>query len=322
MRNLGRSVLWVSVALLTLGGLIVVACFGVEIWEWLRYTPPTGSESNGATLRNLALILAAFLAFPLAIWRGYAADRQAKASVQQSDTSLQALLNDRFQRSAEMLGHERLSVRLGGIYTLGSLAKEHPDRFHLPIVQLFCGFVRNPTKDESLKPVRNRDQVHLREDVREIVTLIVNRTSEQQAIESQRNFKLDFNRARLEGANFAGAHLRGAEFFLADLSWASFENADLSSVSLRGARLKETSFKRAHISGTLFSSPYESFEDDFWKGFHSVTDDPEDPDYLDEYDSAKDFTQEQLDECIFDSENPPFVYGVKDADTGDPLSVP
>ena len=226
------------------------------------------------------------------------------------------------EKSAEMLGHERLSVRLGGIHALGSLAEEYPKDFHLPIVRLICAFIRHPTEDKSLKTVRNRDRIHVREDVREMVSLVVNRNSVQREIERKSDFKLDFNRAFLPGANFVGAKLEGAEFFLADMSWTSFENADLSSASLRGAKLNKTRFTGANLSGALFASPFQSEEDDYWKGLHAVIEDEDDPDYLDAEDSAKGLTQQQLDEARADPENPPYVAGIQDADTDRELKVP
>ena len=46
-----------------------------------------------------------------------------------------------------MLGSGVLSVRLGGIYALERLAKEHPEEYHIQIMELLCSFVRHPTRD-------------------------------------------------------------------------------------------------------------------------------------------------------------------------------
>ena len=308
--------------ILSLTGVAVIVAFSIfEFRDWLR-TAPEGGESGASTVRNLGLVLAALFAFPLAIWRGFAADRQATASKRQAETAQRALLNNRYQKSAEMLGHERLSVRLGGIHALWSLAEEYPEGFHLPTVRLFCAFIRHPTEDKSLKTVRNRDRIQLREDMREIISLVVKRNSTQRAIERKSDFKLDFNRAILPGASFAGAKLEGAEFFLADMSRTSFENTDLSTASFRGAKLNRTSFAGTNLSGALFASPFQSEEDDYWKGFHELVEDEDDPNYLDWQDSAKGLTQQQLDEAHADPENPPYVAGIRDADTDLELKAP
>ena len=311
------------IVLLALSGIasLIVAYSILEYWDWLRNVPESG-ESGAATVRNLGIVLAALIAIPLAIWRGSAADRQATASKKQAETAQRALLNNRYQKSAEMLGHERLSVRLGGIYALWSLAEEFPDDLHVPIIRLFCAFIRHPTEDKSLKTVRNRDRIQLREDMREILSLVVNRNSIQQQIERKSVFRLDFNRAILPGANFVGAKLERAEFFLADMSRASFENADLSFASLRGAKIDNAKFAGANLSGALFASPFHSKEDDYWKGFHAVVENEDDPDYLDGQDSAKGLTQQQLDAAWAEPENPPFLRGIYDPDSESELKAP
>ena len=310
------------IVLLTLTGVAAgIAYFIAGSWDWFR-TVPEGGESGTATVRNLGLALAALFAFPIAIWRSVAADKQARASKMQAETAQRTLLNARYEKFAEMLGHERLSVRLAGIHALGSLSKEFPEDFHLPIIRLFCAFVRHPIEDKTLKTVRNRDRIHLREDIREIVSLVANRTSVQREIERKSEFRIDFNRAYLPGANFVGAKLERAEFFLADMSRASFENADLSSASLRGTKLKKTRFTGANLSGALFASPFQSEEDDYWKGFHEVVEDEDDPNYLDGQDSAKGLTQQQIDEAWADPENPPYVSGIQDVDTHHELKAP
>ena len=50
-----------------------------------------------------------------------------------------------------MLGNDVLSVRLGGIYALEHLAREHPDQYHLQIVKLLCAFVRNPPREGGIE---------------------------------------------------------------------------------------------------------------------------------------------------------------------------
>ena len=198
---------------------------------------------------------------------------------------------------------------------MGTLAKENPEDFHISVIRLFCAFVRHPTEDNSLKTVRNRDRIQLREDIREVIALIAKRNSIQCQIEKRFNFILDFSRASLPGVEFRDAKLAGAEFFLADLSWASFTDADLSGASLRGARLTGAKLTGTELSGTLFASPFESEEDSYWKSFHGTIEDPDDPDYLDYQDSAKGLVQVQLENSWSDPDNQPYLTGIKDADT-------
>ena len=50
-----------------------------------------------------------------------------------------------------MLGSDVLSVRLGGIYALQSLAEERPRQYCVQNMRLLCMFVRHPTKHEDVE---------------------------------------------------------------------------------------------------------------------------------------------------------------------------
>ena len=133
--------------ILALVVLILVAA-AIFSWNWLH----SDGDSNSATLRNIGLLIAAIIALPLALWRSTIAERQADAAHRQSEIAMQNLLNERFQKGAEMLGHPDIgSVRIGGIHALARLASEHPDTFHLPVMQLFAAFVVDRTRTDEAK---------------------------------------------------------------------------------------------------------------------------------------------------------------------------
>ena len=118
----------------TLAALLAVLIYSILNWDSWR-----GQEADGIAIRNLVLVMAAIAALPLAIWRSKVAERQA-------ETAQRGLLNERYQKGAEMLGSGSLAVRLGGVYALAGLAREHPEDYHMKIVSLLCAFVRNPTR--------------------------------------------------------------------------------------------------------------------------------------------------------------------------------
>ena len=133
----------------------VVVGLGVWIsfasWEWLqdtsnRLSSDDTTESNSTTLRNVGLLIGGGLALVFALWRSLVAGHQAETSRRQTEVTQQGFLNERYQKGAEMLGDELLSVRLGGIYALRSLAEEYPNQYHVPIMRLLCAFVRHPTQ--------------------------------------------------------------------------------------------------------------------------------------------------------------------------------
>ena len=134
-------------------GVAAVLVIGVVLswrfWEELG----DNNESLSATVRNVGLVIGGVIAMLLALWRSTVAERQSK-------TAQRRLLNEQYQRSAEMLGNGVLSVRLGGIYALTRLAQEHPEQYHLQTMELFCAFVRHPTKDEEWEALLSNSTTH------------------------------------------------------------------------------------------------------------------------------------------------------------------
>ena len=91
--------------------MVVEVLLVVVLWDWLAK-----DESGSATIRNIGLVIAGSLAIPLAIWRAVVADRQASSAQHQTEIAQQGLLNERYQKAAEMLGSDVLSVRIGGVH--------------------------------------------------------------------------------------------------------------------------------------------------------------------------------------------------------------
>ena len=91
-------------------------------------------ESWSTIIRNFGLVAAAVFALWFARKRILVADRQA-------DTAQRGLLNERYQKGAEMLGSKVLAVRRGGIYALARLARDdHSGDYHIA----FTGRPRPP----------------------------------------------------------------------------------------------------------------------------------------------------------------------------------
>ena len=155
-----------------------------------------------------------------------------------------------------MLGSEVLSVRLGGIYALQRLAQEHPQEFHVQVMQLFCAFARNPTGSEEKRGPRYgvfyreepREIPLLREDVQAVLSAIGNRGDDGMRLERAAGFTLDLYGVDIGGVSLAHANLSGADLQRANLVHAGFQSVTLSGADLRGANLH-----RAFLSGANLS---------------------------------------------------------------------
>ena len=201
-------------------GPFVGSALSYRHWDWLA----SSTESGSTTVRNIALIVAGFVALILALWRGAIGERQASAAEQ-------AVLDGRYQRGIEMLASDSLSARLGGIYSLRNLGESQPEQYHIQVMRVFCAFVRHPPPYDSDEAERDsgraeaeanpRKHVHgrprARADVQAVMDAIGSRGEAGIAIEKRTGFVID-----LSGA---------------DLSWTYLEKADLSNVDLTFANL-------------------------------------------------------------------------------------
>ena len=248
---------------LLLSALFVGAAFGLSVtfWGWLI--------TNSETLRNTGFLVAGGLAFFFAVWRARVAERQADAArdqaeyaQRQADTAQHSLLNERYQRGAEMLGSSVPSVRLAGVYALDRLAREYPDQYHVQIMNLLCAYVRSSTKIELDQYGRTSIQETLipmlGEDIQAALTTIGKRGVANLEIEKAGGFKPNFDgadlslatlsNANLMGASFQGTKLKLASLVEGDLTWCSLMDANFEGARLDGAKLGDSS-----LTGTNFS---------------------------------------------------------------------
>ena len=288
--------------------LIAAAVLSIMFWSWL-----SDGESNSTTIRNLSLVIAAIIGLPLAIWRSIVAERQA-------DTAQLGLLNERYQKGAEMLGSEVLSVRLGGIYALARLSCEHPGAYHIQIMRLLCAFVRNPTKEFFEAPLPTNGLVNqpkfnsgcdeevdkddedrtqrAREDVQAVVTVICTRSKAQIEIEQVEKYRLNLSRAFLADVSLAGANLFRADLSFANLTGAGLEEANLMYTNLMEANLTSAVLCDANMDGA-------------WLRAANLTGV--------EMSSCTGLTQRGLDLAMADSDRLPILENAVDAETGKPL---
>lgn len=227
----------------------VSVAIAIVWWDWLTLK---ASEPPSATIRNIVLVAGAAMGLPLAVWRFIVAHRQAA-------TSQLGLLNERYQKGAEMLGSEVPTVRLGGIYALDRLARERPEEYHIPILNLLCIFLRT----ETAKRVRkNAENVDIRDvappevpvDVQEVSKAIFTRTDAQVAVEDDREYRLDLRGVILAGLHFPmyaklyGADLRDADLGETKMIGASLAHADLSDANLYKASLAGSDLSHAKLT--------------------------------------------------------------------------
>ena len=258
-------------ALSVVATLVVGIVAAILLWDWFRGGTPS-AESNGATIRNIGLLIGAAVALEFAIWRTIVAQ-------QQLDVAQRGLLNDRYQKGAEMLGNNALAVRLGGIYALRNLAKERPEQYHVQVMTLLCAFIRHPLGEGNLSTS---------EDVSVAIGAIVSRSQTLIELEQKEGFVPNLYNVRLHGVILTNAMLQGVRLTNATLQGVDLSDANLSSASLFSAKLVGVNLSGANLSGAKLSH-------------------------------VRNLAQAQLDEARADPDNPPKLEGALDAETGKQL---
>ncbi len=108
--------------------------------------------------RTYGLIFGGVAGLIFAFWRARIATRQAEAAAARADAAIeqaraaneqariaeQGHITERFSRAIEQLGHDRVAVRIGGIYALKRIAEDSAARDHLAVMDVLTNFIRQP----------------------------------------------------------------------------------------------------------------------------------------------------------------------------------
>ena len=225
-------------------------------------------------------------------------------AARQVETTQRGLLNERYQKGAEMLGSKALSVRLGGIYALDRLAREHPGGYHTQIMNLLCAFVRSHRGVET--QVETQVETHStyrREDVQAAVAAVGSRSAAQIEIEKKEYCRLDFSGADLRRVSFFDAGLNRWDPGSGTLFPANMKNAFLFGANLEGPHLTRANLNGAHLYGANLEDALLIRTDLSGASLEH----------------CKGLTQEQIDQATADFDNPPHLENAVDAVTGEPL---
>ena len=313
-----RIALWGSPALAVL---LLAYVFWDELW------------ADVDRARNLALVAAAAVGLPIAVWRSYIAYRQAETAHRQAETAQASLLAERYQRAAEMLGGKE-DVRLAGIHALARMAQQNLP-YHVLIMSTLSAVARTSAKRTLFEGKRQAP-----EDVTVIMEVLAARGAEQLAEEGAEAYRLDLratdlrgllidkmklsraildyavlsdadNRAVFWDADFRGASLVGAGLAAALFSRTNFAAADLSYANLSDAQMAGANFQEAVLTSANCANAKFN-EADIARAVLYETD----------LSNVTGLTQRQLNAAQTDPARPPNLDGSVDPDTGEPLVAP
>lgn len=146
-----------------------------------------------------------------------------------------------FSKAIELLGSEKLKVRLGGIYALERIAKDSP-KDHWTIMEVLTSFVREKS---PLRPSYKQDSRRITTEVQAALTVIKRRDASKE----QERQRIELPITKLLGADLSRGSLSRADFNTADLRAVLLIEADLSRANLRGAFLNAAFLNAAFLRG-------------------------------------------------------------------------
>jgi hypothetical protein len=168
-----------------------------------------------------------------------AAERTVAAAEKNAVISQERHITERFVRVMELLGDEKLEVRLGGIYALERIARDSPAD-QSAVTEVLATYVREhaPWQEGQNLPSR------LRADVQAILTVLGRRSwaeGEEQP--------LDLHESALATAYLPFAKLQRAFLYEANLKGAMLYNANLRGAWLWKAHLHNAILEGAYLEG-------------------------------------------------------------------------
>ena len=224
---------------LLLTAILLAIALGFALWHFNLLFK--NHQEASALFRDLVLIAAAAFAVPLALSRTLTAER--------------ALLNERYQRAAEMIGSDIRIVRLAAVFALQRLSLERSEDYHVDVVKLLSSFIRERTgmqaqqttiQDLSTSPsVADVDfETGDNEEVSAALDFLKNRDPQQTRVEALYGLTV----LDLSYSHLAGADLTKGEFRNTNFSGANLVDADLSGAKLDGCLLANTDLSSADLS--------------------------------------------------------------------------
>ncbi|WP_298910725.1 pentapeptide repeat-containing protein [uncultured Nostoc sp.] len=219
-------------------------------------------KTNATIFGGIAVFINAFYAAKR--WEAMdksadAANKTAKAALQNAQAAQDKQITERFAKAIEQLGNEKIEVRLGAIYTLERIAKDSPqDRW--TIMEVLTAFVRenaplkkDEEKAENAKPLIQSDEIEqkpkLKTDIQAALTVIGRRKPENDS----KHEWLDLRNIDIRGADLTKVEMQGANLMEANLQWAVFEEAKLQGAFFSRANLRRADLSEANLQNADFN---------------------------------------------------------------------
>jgi len=230
-------------------------------------------QNRAESVRNVGLVIAAFVGFPFLIWRTLVASNQAQ-------TSSEALFNDKITHAAnDLAARKQLShvseqdgvfsvvnewqddavVRSMAIHRLEGLANERPE-FSPRISRMLASYIRGNFSASNLDPtldlkVRSRPRMDLQDAVDALGRILKFAINYEEG-----NWRVDLTNTNFDGVNLGRGYFRAVNFSrsrfeAAILDAGNFQGAWFYEALLNHATFAKADFTGAHLNYATYNLP-------------------------------------------------------------------
>nr|WP_290224025.1 pentapeptide repeat-containing protein [Trichocoleus desertorum] len=221
---------------LAFGGIVVIlnTFYSAKRSEAFNKNAETALENTKIALENIKL-----------------AELKLNLDIQNLKTTKHEKLSERFIKAVEQLSSEKITICLGGIYSLEKIAEDSESSdYKSTVLEVLSSFVReasiqNPPTETENETALLKKSLHLRVDIQTALRAIGKILDKEIGCELT---NINVGGAALKNldfqtVSFAGANLRQSLFFNVNLRKAKFTGADL-----QGALFRDVNFNGADIS--------------------------------------------------------------------------
>ncbi len=165
---------------------------------------------------------------------------------------------ENFSRAIEQLGNENESIKLGGIYSLESIAKGAPE-YHNQILEILTALIRSEREisDPAVSPPKKEDEDPIPIYIQAIISIIGRRDIRKNEpildLSKTNLYKADFKRGNFQLVNLEGSYLKEADFRAANLNdaiiiYANLENSNFDMATLKKAEFGKSILKSVRLT--------------------------------------------------------------------------
>ncbi len=210
---------------------------------------------NYEDFRNLGLVVAAFIAIPLAVWRSFVAHKQAKIAADNH-------LAETFTRAINQIGSNDTEIRFGGFYALEKIANSN-EEYYKEVFEVLCAFLRLRLpyfiEDKNRKSQIPIGEIRDLKLIAQTVITIIGRRKCDLDGRDDLNFEIDLSSTDLEVMIFKEANFENTLFDFTGLKSSVFNNVKLKGASFYGANLERAFLADINLDGINFESAFLNF---------------------------------------------------------------